>query len=184
MGRSRLRNRPDDEQARRDAEIAAKGAAKAERDADLEQKIALGYEPSDVRARPVLMIGAATAVVLGLVGAVMLGLFALFSSLPVPADPPISPLANQTTLPPEPRLEVNPAENLEILRATESALLNSYGWVDQGSGVARMPIDRAMDLLAERGLPTAAATVPPPSTTQTPAAQPTGPPGPTVTPRP
>jgi hypothetical protein len=32
--------------------------------------------------------------------------------------------------------------------------LNSYGWVDQQAGIARIPIDRAMALLAQRGLPT------------------------------
>ena len=32
--------------------------------------------------------------------------------------------------------------------------LNSYGWVDQNAGVARIPIGRAMDLIAEHGLPT------------------------------
>jgi len=31
--------------------------------------------------------------------------------------------------------------------------LNSYGWVDQPAGVAHIPIDRAIDLIAERGLP-------------------------------
>ena len=31
--------------------------------------------------------------------------------------------------------------------------LNSYGWVDQSAGVAHIPIDRAMDLVVERGLP-------------------------------
>ena len=36
----------------------------------------------------------------------------------------------------------------------EEQTLNSYGWVDQQAGVVRIPIDRAMDLLAQRGLPT------------------------------
>jgi|SRR5208283_25739 len=31
--------------------------------------------------------------------------------------------------------------------------LNSYGWVDQQAGVAHIPIERAMDLISERGLP-------------------------------
>jgi hypothetical protein len=31
--------------------------------------------------------------------------------------------------------------------------LNSYGWVDEQSGVAHIPIEHAMDLIAERGLP-------------------------------
>ncbi len=41
--------------------------------------------------------------------------------------------------------------------------MHSYGWVDQPAGVVRIPIDRAMELLAQRGLPTRpqAGTVPP-----------------------
>lgn len=45
------------------------------------------------------------------------------------------------------------AERLEILkelRAHDSELLNTYGWVDQGAGTVRLPIERAMDVtLAE-----------------------------------
>ena len=37
--------------------------------------------------------------------------------------------------------------------AAEHADLNSYGWVDRTSGIARIPIDRAMQLVLERGLP-------------------------------
>ena len=45
----------------------------------------------------------------------------------------------------------------------EEQTLHSYGWVDQPAGVVRIPIDRAMELLAQRGLPTRpqAGTVPP-----------------------
>jgi len=35
----------------------------------------------------------------------------------------------------------------------ESKQLNTYGWVDSKSGVVRIPVDQAMKLLAERGLP-------------------------------
>ena len=35
----------------------------------------------------------------------------------------------------------------------ENEVLGSYDWVDQKNGVVRIPIDRAMDLLAQRGLP-------------------------------
>jgi hypothetical protein len=41
---------------------------------------------------------------------------------------------------------------LQQLREAESAKLNSYGWIDKSTGVVRIPIDRAMDLLAQRGL--------------------------------
>jgi len=54
---------------------------------------------------------------------------------------------------PEPRLLIKPGANLAELRATEESDLNSYGWIDQSSGIARIPIDRAMQLLLERGLP-------------------------------
>ncbi|MCL6508251.1 MAG: hypothetical protein K6T59_14635, partial [Bryobacteraceae bacterium] len=56
-------------------------------------------------------------------------------------------------LPPAPRLQVDPATDLENLRKAEAAVLNSYGWVDRKAGIVRIPIDRAMEVLAERGLP-------------------------------
>ena len=54
---------------------------------------------------------------------------------------------------PQPRLLIKPGASLAELRAAEESDLNSYGWVDRTSGVARIPIDRAMQLLLERGLP-------------------------------
>jgi hypothetical protein len=54
---------------------------------------------------------------------------------------------------PAPRLQVHPAEDLVDYQAREKEQLASYGWVDREKGVVRIPIDRAMDLLVERGLP-------------------------------
>jgi hypothetical protein len=54
---------------------------------------------------------------------------------------------------PQPRLIVKPGATLADLRAAEDAELNSYGWVDRNAGIARIPIDRAMQMLVERGLP-------------------------------
>jgi hypothetical protein len=31
--------------------------------------------------------------------------------------------------------------------------VHTYGWIDRNGGVVRLPIDRAMDLVLERGLP-------------------------------
>jgi hypothetical protein len=68
--------------------------------------------------------------------------------------------AGQTNLPvttaeefPKPRLQVKGAIDLAKLRAAEDANLDSYGWIDRNSGTVRIPIDRAMQLLLERGLP-------------------------------
>lgn len=54
---------------------------------------------------------------------------------------------------PQPRLEVKPGASLAELRAAEDAELNSYGWIDRSTGTVRIPIDRAMQLLLDRGLP-------------------------------
>jgi hypothetical protein len=60
-----------------------------------------------------------------------------------PADP----------LPPEPRLQVSPQADMDAMRAREHELLHSYGWVDREKGVARIPIDRAMEIMAEGDAP-------------------------------
>lgn len=65
------------------------------------------------------------------------------------------PLAvgQENRLPPEPRLQSNPRQDLRDLRAAEAETLNGYQWVDQNAGVVRIPIDAAMKLTIERGLP-------------------------------
>jgi hypothetical protein len=55
---------------------------------------------------------------------------------------------------PEPRLENNERTELNGFRYNEEEQLNSYGWVDQNAGIAHIPIDQAMQLIAQRGLPT------------------------------
>jgi len=55
---------------------------------------------------------------------------------------------------PKPNLQINPQADLLALRARETSELESYGWMDRKAGRVRIPIDRAMDLLVLRGLPT------------------------------
>jgi hypothetical protein len=50
-------------------------------------------------------------------------------------------------------LQIDAHNELRQMRAAEEAALNSYGWVDKESGRVRIPIERAMDILAEKGLP-------------------------------
>ena len=38
------------------------------------------------------------------------------------------------------------------LRLQDKEALGSYGWVDQPGGVARIPIDRAMSIVLEKGV--------------------------------
>jgi len=55
--------------------------------------------------------------------------------------------------PPEPHLQTKPPADLARMRAEENAALHRYEWVDRRAGVARIPVERAIEILAERGLP-------------------------------
>jgi hypothetical protein len=108
----------------------------------------------EVRLRPIVAFGLGLMVITGLVLVLMGWLFNAFTTRQARREVPPSPLASAQQLPPEPRLQVTPAQALQQLRAAEDAILHSYGWVDQPAGIVRIPIERAMELLAERGLPT------------------------------
>ena len=70
------------------------------------------------------------------------------------ADNPISPLAGERTIPQNtPLLQIRPRDELAAHRAAEDVLLNHYQWVDQDLGIARIPVDRAMRILVEKGFP-------------------------------
>src|SRR5207247_7461652 len=58
----------------------------------------------------------------------------------------------------EPRLQVNPQADWQRVRATDEARLSSYG--QDAGGAVRIPIDRAIDLVAQRGLPARAGVTP------------------------
>ena len=53
---------------------------------------------------------------------------------------------------PAPALQVHGREDLETLRKREDKELAEYGWVDRSNGAVRIPIERAMQLIAQRGL--------------------------------
>ena len=54
---------------------------------------------------------------------------------------------------PEPQLETNERTELNKIRLQEEQKLSTYDYVDKDAGTVRIPIDRAMELLAQRGLP-------------------------------
>ncbi len=56
-------------------------------------------------------------------------------------------------LPPGPRLQIAPAKDLDDVRAAEDSVLYNYGWVVRDAGVVRIPIERAIELVVQRGLP-------------------------------
>lgn len=52
-----------------------------------------------------------------------------------------------------PRLQLSPERDWQAYLAKEEQLLHSYGWVNQREGIVRLPIEQAMAIIAERGLP-------------------------------
>ena len=135
-----------------------------------------GLPPDDdVNIRGVLLFAFWLAVGLIASGVAMLVLFRAWEKRDRAKDRPLSPVvaASLARTPPEPRLEPYPLAPRARLRAEEDAVLTSYGWVDKEHGVARLPIDQAMELLVKRGLPpskpmpaTAPAPMVPPERTQ------------------
>jgi len=116
-----------------------------------------GHEVSDINPKRVAMVGLALATVIALALLVTYGLFHYFYSGETRTRPLPSPLSYSREPTPEPRLSVEPGEELKTLRSEEDAMLKSYGWIDRDKGVVRIPIDRAIEILAERGLPVRAA---------------------------
>jgi hypothetical protein len=121
------------------------------RSSRLEEAERLGYEPADVNIRGVLGVALGWSIFVALAAAALIGLTHLFLTLRPPVE--TSPLARVEIQPPEPRLEANPQLTLDRVRARGKELLGGFGWVDRDAGIARIPIDRAMAVLAERGWP-------------------------------
>jgi hypothetical protein len=117
-----------------------------------------GHEERDVNVWAVGKLGIGLALLCIAALAMLLGLFRYFEKqVAGPAAPPRE-IASQDGSPVEPRLQETPLQDLKQMRAAEDQILGSYGWVDREKGIVRLPIDRAIDLLAERGLPARRAT--------------------------
>lgn len=109
----------------------------------------MNHETRDADIRKLIEFGTGIVALVLVALALMWLLFRYLAGQQAPAVAP-SPMVVQEP-PPAPRLQVSPATDLERLRASEKAILESYGWVDRSSGIVRIPIERAIELVAERG---------------------------------
>lgn len=116
-----------------------------------------GHEESDVSIRGIVRFGIGLAVAAGVIHVAMWGLFRFLDARESRKDRPVPPLvaAGLARTPPGPRLEPDPIAPRRAMQARENVLLQTYGWVDRGTGAVRIPVERAMELLVERGLPPA-----------------------------
>ncbi|MGH7971105.1 MAG: hypothetical protein ACREIC_20475, partial [Limisphaerales bacterium] len=89
---------------------------------------------------------------------ILAGMLHSLKSAPPPTDHwvPIRHPASPT--PPSPRLQLSPPLDLQVFRTREETELTNYGWVNRTAGVVRIPIERAMALVLQEGLPVRAGT--------------------------
>jgi len=121
---------------------------------------------ADVHVRAIFWFGGIIAAVAIVCALIVWGLFNLMESQAAARDPKMSPLAMPAAHMPRttagspffgagsgPQLMIDEPEHLAHQRQLENTRLHQYGWVDERTGVTRLPIEQAKKLLAERGLP-------------------------------
>lgn len=113
----------------------------------------VGHELRDLRPRNIALFGAALVIVIGLVLAVSHWIFEYNAARQAKEQIAPSPLAHTRVPTPEPHLQVYGAQDLQEMRAAEDRVLNGYAWIDKNAGIVRIPVDRAIALLAKKGLP-------------------------------
>jgi hypothetical protein len=119
------------------------------------EDLAHGYERSDARVGWIIASGLALLTVMGIVLAVATTFEAAVTGVPVTIvrPPDLVDRLQPAPTPPPPRLETAEGSDYAAYQAAETRRLNSYGWVDRQSGRVSIPVARAMDLVAQRGLP-------------------------------
>jgi hypothetical protein len=138
----------------------------------------LGYEGTDVKVSGIVVFLTALAIFVAVTGVLCVGIGKVINSEIAKADGPttkwnhpvdVKTLGNMATSPelqkqfaqltqrfPAPRLQTDDGyQEVTDIHAKEDLLLDNYSWIDQGQGKVRIPIERAMELIAERGLPVA-----------------------------
>jgi len=103
------------------------------------------YERTDIESRAVAWLAAGLAAFVIATPLLMPLVFPQAMQHQTPSAPPALS-ANA------PALEITPRDDLHRLQRSEEQLTGSYGWSDRNHGIVRVPVRRAIELLAERGL--------------------------------
>jgi len=138
----------------------------------------LGFEPSDVKITGILVFLVSMLIFVAVTGATCYGIGKLLNAHldkqdgpnskwttsadvrqlgNLPSNPELqNKMAEMTQTFPTPRVQVDDGnQDVAVLHAREDLLLENYTWADQSKGKVRIPIERAMEIIAQRGLPVA-----------------------------
>lgn len=120
-----------------------------------------GHEFRDMKLRGLIWFLVIFIIVGVLVHVIVWISFRGIAHMEVKNEPAPPPNAGERQAPPAPILqptqqyhEKQPWQDLQEMHQREDAHLNNYAWVDQKAGIVQIPIDRAMELVVHRGLPT------------------------------
>lgn len=114
---------------------------------------------SEIHVKAILGVLAGLALLVALAFGGMIAFSGYLKSRSIARDPEPLPLAEANAPRPRPRaaLQADPTADMTRFAREEEAAVSSYAWVDRAAGVAQIPVSRAIEIVAERGLP-----VPPP----------------------
>ncbi len=115
-----------------------------------------GYERSDADARGTFQAGLWILGIMVVTALVLVPAFRKLARMEDAAQPPPSEVVKTELSEPVrtfPKLVESEPRVLAAFRAQEALLLSTYAWVEKDRGKVRIPIDEAMRLVAERGLP-------------------------------
>jgi hypothetical protein len=120
-----------------------------------DDSVVRGHETSDANVKSVFVNGIGLSI-----GLMVVGLLVSWGAYEVFKSSSVSPGASANTFvvpdpnaqPPLPRLQADPHAALVPFLKTQDSILTSYGWVNKDSGLVRIPIERAMELMVKKGL--------------------------------
>jgi hypothetical protein len=122
-----------------------------------QEDLEAGYERSDMRPRAIIAGAVVLLLILGVALVLVTTLETALTGVPPRIGPPADLVnglqAAPRPTPPAPALEAEPGQFLGPYMAAEQQKLSEYRWVDRQAGIAAMPIDRAIDAIAQQGLP-------------------------------
>jgi hypothetical protein len=111
------------------------------------------YEARDIPYKALYVV---LAIVLGVTVAFAVFVYPLVEGLLTLRDRDIRPVPIEEVelqRPPGPLLQQSPEAEYRAYEERMEERVNSYGWRDRSAGIARIPVDRARDLVLEEGLP-------------------------------
>jgi hypothetical protein len=128
------------------------------------------FERRDIGTKEIFYFLIGLAVVCILIALFLRGMYSFLDHRERSAQPDVSPLAAEVPKPtlktkeeyedylekafPDPRLETDERNQINKDRVREEQTLSTYSYIDEKAGTVRIPIERAMDLVVERGMPT------------------------------